>query len=166
MTTVANDVDFQRLNQLLWRYRPCLDRFEFLLEMQLTVSASGRDDWLHHVTDLLEDVASAMNDLDLEREVVLGQGRSLSELADGAPEPWPTILAEQLAHFATATSRIERLRRRNQQMIEANTAGLGQLFEAIAEAAGHSLDNGGDSYDGDGRRRSSGGSSMLFDGRF
>jgi hypothetical protein len=165
MSTVAHDVDYQRLNSLLWRYRPLLDRFEFLLEMQLLVTASARDDWLHHVTDLLDELADELNGLDLEREVVLGAGPTISSLAETAPEPWAEILTEQVAHFASATSRIGQLRRRNQQMIEASTAGLAQLFEGLAEAAGYNLSDSGDSYDGDGRRRSGGGSSLLFDGR-
>jgi hypothetical protein len=165
MITVAQDADYQRVNNLLWRYRPCLDRFEFLLEMQLMVSASGRTDWLHHVTDLLDELAETMNELDLEREVVLGTSSTISDLVDGAPEPWPTILTEQLAHFGATTTRINRLRRRNQQMMETATTGLSRLFEAIAEAAGHNVASHEDSYDGEGRLRSSGASSLLFDGR-
>lgn len=165
MSTVAPDVDPQRLNALLWRYRPLLDRFEFLLEMQLNVAASGRDDWLHHVTDLLEELAVQLNQLDLEREVALGAGATVSEVAARSPEPWSSILGEQVAHFQATTARVERLRRRNQQMFEASTAGLSRLFDGLAEAAGHGAMERGDSYDGEGRRRTSGTGSLLFDGR-
>ena len=165
MSTVAQDVDYQRLNALLWRYRPLLDRFEFLLEMQLMVAGTGRTDWLHHVTDLLDQLAVELNGLDLEREVVLGAGPTISALGEGAPPPWDGILTEQLAHFASITARIDRLRRRNLQALESGSAGLSKLFDGLAEAAGHSLTDNGDSYDGEGRRRTGGSGSVLFDGR-
>lgn len=165
MSTVAQDLDYQRLNSLLWRYRPLLDRFEFLLEMQLMVASTARTDWLHHVTDLLDALAIELNSLDLEREVVLGGGPTITSLAETAPDPWQTILTEQVAHFTSATARIDRLRRRNLQMVQSSTAGLNQLFQSLAESAGHTVTDGGDSYDGEGRRRSQGAGSLLFDGR-
>ncbi|MGF1599686.1 MAG: hypothetical protein ACFCVK_22695 [Acidimicrobiales bacterium] len=164
MTSLAADVDLQRVNKLLWRYRPCLERFEFLLEMQLMVAASGRQDWLVQLADLLDDVATLVSTLDLERETVLGTGITLSELADGAPEPWPEILAEQQAYLAATTARIGRLRHRNIQALEEGAAGLSKLLEAIAEAAGQPLATT-DSYGGDGRRRPDGAAGVLFDGK-
>ena len=48
-------VDLGQLNQLLWQYRPLLERFEFLLEVQLMVTASGRQDWQRHMADLFQE---------------------------------------------------------------------------------------------------------------
>jgi hypothetical protein len=165
MSTLVADIDYNRLNSLLWRYRACLDRFEFLLEIQLAVTASGRPEWQHHMADLLDELAANIGRLDLERAVVIGDHLNLGELAAGAPEMWSAILAEQQAHLAVATAQVSRLRQRNEQAITAGAAGLQRLIEAIAEASGARGANGPDSYGGDGRIRATGGSSLLFDGR-
>lgn len=164
MSSLATGVDYQRLNNLLWRYRPCLDRFEFLLEMQLMVTASGRQDRLVQMADLLDDVAQIISTLDLEREIALPSGVSLSELAETAPEPWDEVLIEQQAYLASATARVSRLRQRNTKAIEEGAAGLNQLLETIAEATGQASPTV-DSYGEDGRRRQENGSAILFDGR-
>ncbi len=165
MSSVGPDFDYNRLNQLLWRYRPWIDRFEFLLEMQLMVSGSGRQDWLHHLADLLDDVSRAIGGLDLERDILLGAGLTLSDLATTAPDPWPEILTEQQAHLAAATSRVHRLRVRNQQALETGAEGISRLLGSIAEATGQLSKAGGDSYDDTGRVHQEGGSALLFDGR-
>jgi hypothetical protein len=166
MSSLAADIDFNRLNSLLWRYRTVLDRFEFLLEMQLAVSASGRQEWQHHMADLLDDLAHTIGTLDLEREIVLGDGVTLTDLAANAPEMWSTILVEQQTHLTRATAHIGRLRQRNQHAIEAGAAGLARLVDAIAEASGMAAGPSAESYGEDGRMRHEGGSALLFDGRF
>ncbi len=182
MSTLAADVDYNRLNNLLWRYRTSLDRFEFLLEMQLMVTASGRQEWQHHMADLLDDLAQRIGRLDLEREVLLGGELNLSALVAAAPEMWAEILTEQQAGLTTAAERVGRLRQRNEQALAAGAAGLRRLLETLAQAAagtgdaaaaghgaaGHGQGAAGastDSYGGDGRVRPPGGSPLLFDGR-
>lgn len=167
MTTLAAEIDYNRLNNLLWRYRRCLDRFEFLLEVQLGVLASGRQDWQHHMADLLGELADTIGRLDLEREILLG-GTTLSAIARSSPEMWADILAEQQGHLTTRAAAISRLRQRNEQAIAAGAAGLSRLVEAIAEANGGSAGSGPESYGEDGRLRptASGASgALLFDGR-
>jgi hypothetical protein len=165
MTALVAEVDFHRLNKLLWNYRGCFERFEFLLEVQLMVSSSGRQDWLAQLADLLDDVATTIGTLDLEREVLLGSRATLSVLASGAPEPWPAILVEQQAHFASAMARVQRLRSRNEHALEAGVAGIRRMVDAIAEAAGQAQNDIGDSYDGEGRLRHGSSATLLFDGR-
>ena len=185
MTSLAADVDYNRLNNLLWRYRNCFDRFEFLLEVQLMVTASGRQEWQHHMADLLDDLAQRIGRLDLEREVLLGGELNLSALVAGAPAMWAEILTEQQDHLTEAAARVGRLRQRNEQALEAGAAGLRRLLEALAQAAAGTGDGmgpgagnttgsgsgsgsgstGTDGYGGDGRVRPPGGSPLLFDGR-
>lgn len=164
MSSPTIELEYHRLNDLLWRYRPCLDRFEFLLEVQLMVASTGRTEWLHHVADLLDEVAQTINTLDLEREVVIGSGRTLRELAEAAPEPWSDILLDQHGHLAAAVARTSRLRDRNRRVIEVNGDGLERLLANIAEATGQGSATT-DSYDGDGRVRHDSPSTILFDGR-
>lgn len=164
MTALAS-VDYNQLNGLLWRYRPFLDRFEFLLEVQMMVTASGRQDWQHHMADLFDETAHALNELDLEREVIVGDASSLIDLATQAGDPWADILAEQQAELEAATARITALRLRNTQAIEQGAAGLQQLIEALAEANGKPQDKTGPSYGQDGRLRQGTGTALLFDGR-
>ncbi|MGH1492436.1 MAG: hypothetical protein ACRBK7_24115 [Acidimicrobiales bacterium] len=163
--TAQTSVDYNRLNGLLWRYRPYLDRFEFLLEVQLMVGASGRQSWQRQMADLFEETASMLNTLDLEREVILGDQASLSSLIADAPEPWDEILAEQQVAFEATTSRITNLRLRNNQAITEGAAGLNQLIDALVEASGQFQGKAGPSYDQDGRLQHSSASALLFDGR-
>lgn len=163
--TAQISVDFNQLNGLLWRYRPYLDRFEFLLEVQLMVSASGRQSWQRQMADLFEETAAALNTLDLEREVILGDEASLSELIADAPEPWDEILAEQQAALEAATARVSNLRVRNNQAIAEGSAGLNQLIDALVEASGQLQGKAGPSYGQDGRIQQGSATALLFDGR-
>ena len=163
--TAPGSVDYNRLNGLLWRYRPFLDRFEFLLEVQMMVTASGRQDWQHHMANLFDETAHALNELDLEREVLIGDSISLIDLAAGAGDPWEQILVEQQAELEAATARITALRLRNTQAMEQGAAGLQQLIDALAEANGQPQDKSGPSYGQDGRLQHGSGPALLFDGR-
>jgi hypothetical protein len=165
MTALASDIDYHRLNKLLWEYRACFERFEFLLEVQLMVASSARQDWQHQLADLLDEVARAIGGLDLEREVLLGSEVMLSDLAAEAPEPWPEILNEQYAHFAATVARTQRLRKRNEAALQAGMAGIRRLVDTIVEAAGQAQNDIGDSYDGEGKLRHGHGAALLFDGR-
>ncbi|MEM7339749.1 MAG: hypothetical protein AAF467_13935 [Actinomycetota bacterium] len=163
-------VDYNQLNSLLWRYRPYLDRFEFLLEVQLMVGASGRQDWQRHLADLFEEQARALATLDLEREALLGPGRSLTDLAADAPEPWGEILSEQQRDLEAITARVGRLRQRNVQALEEGMAGLTRLIDELVAAAGGagSGERAPSGYGNDGRLRvlpDAGPNAVLFDGR-
>lgn len=164
MTTLA-PVDYNRLNGLLWRYRPLLDRFEFLFEVQLMVTASARRDWQQQMADLFEETATALSALDLEREVVLPVGTSLSQVAATAPDPWGQMLTEQQAALESTTSRIGGLRERNLLAITEGAAGINKLIDALIEANGQTVDTAGPSYGQDGRLRHDSGNAVLFDGR-
>ncbi len=164
--TAHQSVDLGQLNGLLWRYRSCLDRFEFLLEVQLMVSASGRQDWQRQMADLFEETAAALNGLDLEREVVLGEGLTLRDLAGDAPDPWREILAEQRAALEATTASITGLRQRNTRALTDGAAGLNRLIDALVEASGQfQARAAGPSYGQDGRLEHGAASAMLFDGR-
>lgn len=163
--TPQTSVDFNQLNGLLWRYRPYLDRFEFLLEVQLMVSASGRQPWQRQMADLFEETAAVLNTLDLEREVMLGDSTNLTTLIAEAPEPWNEILTEQQVSLEATTARITNLRLRNNQAITEGTAGLNQLIDALVEASGQLQGSAGPSYGQDGRIQHGSVSAMLFDGR-
>lgn len=164
MTTPLT-VDLNKLNGLLWRYRPLMERFEFLLEVQMMVTASARQDWQRHMADLFEQTADALNALDLEREVLLGDSFSLNDLADDAPEPWGEILAEQQAELAASAARIAGLREKNNQAMNEGTAGITNLIDALVSAAGQNRSEAGPSYGQDGRIRQDASDAVLFDGR-
>ncbi|MEM7325637.1 MAG: flagellar export chaperone FlgN [Actinomycetota bacterium] len=163
--TAPTSVDLNRLNGLLWRYRPLLERFEFLLEVQMMVTASGRQDWQRQMADLFEETADQLNTLDMEREVMLGDSLTLADLAGDAPEPWDDILAEQQADLAATAARITGLRERNTQAMTEGSAGIGQLIDALVEASGQFQEQSGPSYGQDGRLEQRSTSAVLFDGR-
>lgn len=164
-------IDLGQLNQLLWRYRPLLERFEFLLEVQLMVTASGRQDWQRHMADLFQETADAIGAVDLQREVILGDGPtgplSLRELAADAPEPWGDILTEQHVEIEAAVTRVSELRQRNTSALSEGSAGIAQVIDALLDAAGQLQSRSADAgYGQDGRRQASDASSaVFFDGR-
>ncbi len=163
-------IDLGQLNQLLWRYRPLLERFEFLLEVQLMVTASGRQDWQRHMADLFQETADALNGLDLQREVILGDGPtgpiSLLELAGDAPDPWGDILTEQHVELEAAVRRVAELRQRNTSALSDGAAGVNQLIDALIESSGQfQPSSAGPAYGQDGRLQQSTSASVLFDGR-
>lgn len=163
-------LDLGQLNQLLWRYRPLLERFEFLLEVQLMVTASGRQQFQHHMADLFAETADALNSLDLQREVMLGHGPtgpiSLGELAADAPDPWGDILTEQQVELEAAVARVTDLRKRNTAALAEGTAGINQLIDALVESSGQFQAKGaGPAYGQDGRLQQNSSTAVLFDGR-
>ncbi len=163
-------VDLGQLNQLLWRYRPLLERFEFLLEVQLMVTAAGHQDGQRHMADLFAETADALNTLDLQREVMLGNGPtgpiSLQELADDAPDPWGEILSEQQTELEAAVNRVTELRQRNTAALAEGSAGINQLIDALVESSGQFQAKGaGPAYGQDGRLQQSSSTAVLFDGR-
>ncbi len=163
-------IDLGQLNQLLWRYRPCLERFEFLLEVQLMVTATARQDWQRHMADLFQETADALNTLDLEREVLLGDGPtgplSLRELAEDAPDPWGEILNEQAAELEAAVARVSNLRQRNTAALNEGAAGLNQLIDALLASSTKFQGKGaGPAYGQDGKLTQASSNAKIFDGR-
>lgn len=163
-------VDLGQLNQLLWRYRPLMERFEFLLEVQLMVTASGRQDWQRHMADLFNETADAINALDLQREVILGSGPngpiSLRELAADAPEPWGEILSEQQVELDAAVRRITELRQQNTSALGESVSGIHQLIDAFLASSGQLQGrDSGPAYGQDGRIQQNTSTAVLFDGR-
>jgi len=163
MNFESTGLNYGRLNNLLWNYRNWFDRFEFLLEMQLMVTSTGRQDWQHHMAELLDEVADAIGTLDLERAILLDDGSSLSQLAAEAPEVWADILTEQQAALSATASRVGALKARCEQTIDSGLAGVAQFLD---EVVGRSVEDG---YDNGGQRPQAGthrnGSSILFDGK-
>jgi hypothetical protein len=165
--TPERTIDLGRLNSLLWRYRPCLERFEFLLEVQKMVLATGRQEWQKQMADLFDEAADALNALDLEREVLLGDDLTLRDLADDVPDPWGPILTEQQVALETLTTRIADLRRQNATALTAGANNVGNLIESLLESTGQVRSSeAGPSYGSDGRTLKSGTTSaVFFDGK-
>jgi len=163
MDSTEPGLNYSRLNNLLWNYRNWFDRFEFLLEMQLLVAGTGRQDWQHHMAELLDEVADALGTLDLERALLLDDGPTLSELISSAPEVWSGILAEQQAALRSTASRVETLKARCEHAIDSGLAGVAQFLDSVV---GRNVDDG---YDNGGQRPQDHSprhnSSILFDGR-
>lgn len=149
-----------RLGELLWSYRRAMDRLEFCLEIQLRLTVDGDDRWGGHVADLVDEVSERIGLLDLERDVLLGDGpKRLSELIDIVAEPWPAILVEHEAELRASTDRIQRLMGRNELAIDEHRTALAKLSDMIAPSANTAT------YDRSGRTRRSAANAVLFDGR-
>jgi len=158
----AVEINYGPINKMLWDYRQTLERFGFLLEMQFLVLREARQDWQHHMANLLEEMAVTIGTLDLERELLLGQ-TSLADLVDEAPEPWSEILAEQYTALRSATTSLAELRERNEHVAAAGSAGITQLLDALVHR------DTTDAYDETGKKANERSQrhnvAALFDGR-
>lgn len=156
-----SNADAARVADILWQYRRQLERMEFLLETQLLLAKAGKDEYLHHIADLLNETADSLAYIDLQREVLLsdyGVALDLTNLVASAEAPWDEVIRDHQQWFAAIISRIQELSSRNKRTIEQSQITLNRLADAL---------NGSpeSSYDGSGNKVTAQSSAMLFDGR-
>lgn len=159
------EADQRTLGAMLWQYRAVLERVEFLLEAQLVFASSGRDKRLAAVSDLLEEAAETVSELDLRRELLLhgsssveGRVPSLSDLASVAEQPWSSMFLEHQRWFETCVGRIKALVDQSRRTMGTTLDLINQL---VNEESGGSI--GG--YDRAGRGVRSSSPAVLFDSR-
>ncbi len=163
-----------RLGSLLWEYRAAFDRLHFLLETQLLLIGSGRDDQLHHLVDLLDEANARIHRLDLEREILIDVGPDgarphLSQLADRVEAPWDEILREHQRAMEALVARTDDLVRRNGALIRRVRSELPDLETLLSVGTAAPAGTGRaatSTYGRSGRDESaSGGQAYLFEDR-
>lgn len=163
--TAAQDLlsedDYRELSSVLWSYRTALRRVEFLLEAQLIFARSGHTDALGVISDLLEETATTVCQLDLRRELVLpreAEEYSLADIAANVSEPWSSMFLEHRDSIAGLAAGITKL---TEQCRRAMGMTLDLIDQLVSKEA--STDDGG--YDRRGRTVRSAAPSVLFDSR-
>ncbi|PFG32219.1 flagellar export chaperone FlgN [Sanguibacter antarcticus] len=119
-------MSLQALTSVLWRERQLLELLLFKLEEEQLLLTSGRTRWLSHATREVENVLEQIREVELGRSVEsdavartlgLEAGRSLSELADKAPEPWDDLLRAHRQAFIEITHQIDSLAAGNRELL-------------------------------------------------
>ncbi len=156
-----SDDDYRELSSVLWSYRDALRRVEFLLEAQLVFARSGSSDRLGVIADLLDESATAVCQLDLRRELLMGNTaneQSLTQIADAADEPWKSMFEEHRDRIATLVAEITQL---TEQCRRAMGMTLDLIDQLLTQEA--PIDHG--VYDRQGRSPRGAAPSVLFDSR-
>jgi hypothetical protein len=91
------------LSQVLWREREMLEALAYRLEVERLVLASGRTRWLVNATRDIEDLIDDLRATEVLRAAAADEAAaalgltpnpSLAALAEAAPDPWRSILAD------------------------------------------------------------------------
>jgi flagellar FlgN protein len=119
---------FGALTTLLWREREILEHLVFrLVEQQLILSA-GLARWLPTVDGEVRAAAESLQDHEVARAFEvdllvqhfgLPPGTTLRELADVAPEPWPTMLLDHRDALLALTVEIDTVTEENRRLLTA-----------------------------------------------
>ncbi len=138
------DTLLDELTRALWNYRSGMERVEFLLEAQLLFAGAGRDERMSIIADLMDETATALGSLALQREIMLRAGwkqaPTLEQLAHWSDDPWSTILRD---HSEWLTASLDRVRALLDQcrLTRGSTEQLtDQLAELVAESSGSTSD--------------------------
>lgn len=164
-TISLNEDQLRELSSMLWNYRAGLERVEFLLEAQLLFAGTARDDRLGLIADMLNETAMAMGELDLHRELLLGDEANgaegvpnLGRLCDEADEPWATVLRDQHRWFTATVDRIGHLIAQSRMTMDTT---LDLITQMTSTVAGSPVSG----YDSHGQTVRSHTPSLLFEGQ-
>jgi hypothetical protein len=129
MMVITMDSQTKELSEfcgVLWREREVVERVLFKVLGQQLVLRSGQPRWLVAANTEIE---LAVNDLrvievlrtsqsdELGQVLGLAPGASLSQLADAAPEPWGSILAEHRDALRQLSAEIDQIVRENRGLL-------------------------------------------------
>lgn len=153
----------RELGEILWGYGDQLQRVEVLLEAQLAFASSGRDRHLGVLAGLLEEAATRIGELDLQREVLLGhdptrETPALRDLADGAEDAWSAILAD---HHRSLSETVQRI----QHLVDQNRHTMASTVELLTRMTAGLTASPVTGYDRTGQTVRSSTPAVLFDGQ-
>ena len=132
------------VSTILWRERRLLELLAFKLDAQQLLIGSGRDRWLHHATDELEDLLEELRHTELLRAVEvdavaarsgLHANPSLSELADVSPAPFDELLREHRDALRELAAEVRDRSRQNHDALARGQAAVQDLLVAATAAA-------------------------------
>lgn len=152
------------LSGVLWRERQLLELLLFKLEEEQLILTSGRTQWLGHATREVESVLDQIRTAELGRameadaaasEVGVPIGSGLRAIADAAPNPWNTLLADHHAAFVTLTDQINSLAGANRELLSASHRATRETLLSLQETV--------DTYDPRGAATASAAGARLLD---
>ncbi len=122
------------LNRVLWTYRSLLDRVELLLETQLIFASRRDDDRIGQIVELIEETATAIADVEIQREQILAvadQPPTLSQLCEELEAPWDAVFRDHQRWFAGSIDRIGRSVDQNRLTMTAAMDSITQITNGI-----------------------------------
>lgn len=131
-----------KLSQILWRERELLEHLAYKLEVERLVLATGRTQWLIHATREIEEVLATIRETEVLRASAadavaealgLPPNPSLAALAEVAPQPWPTILADHRDALVDLAREIAEVSEDNTELL---TAGYRSARETLLALGG------------------------------
>lgn len=146
------------LSELLWHERRLLELLLFTLEQEELLLASGRTQWLGHVTADVESALDRIRRVELARaveaqEVAVALGSEadagLVGLAERSPPPWDDILRDHHRDLVDVTDRIRASTRTNRDLLAASRAALQEALTALEDGMSADLRSGAGGDDDD-----------------
>jgi FlgN protein len=148
------------LTDVLWREREMLEGLLFKLTAQQMVLRSGESRWLARADAEVRAAVEGLQDFEvlraaevdlLVRHYGLPANVSLRELAETAPEPWPTVLFDHREVLRTLTFEIDAVSSHNRRLLQAGERATREALDQIV--AEGSRESGGYHFRGDAVRR-------------
>lgn len=134
----------EKLTSVLWRERELLESLLYRLEVEELIMSSGRTRWLSAAAREVEEVVSALREVEILRSVAtmeagdllgLGPDPRLSELIEAAEEPWRSILGDHRETFLALTDDIARVAQSNRALIVAGLRATQDSLFGIEQGA-------------------------------
>jgi hypothetical protein len=138
---------FGALTDVLWREREVLEGLLYKLTVQRMVLTSGEDRWLARADAEVRDAVEGLQDFEvlraaevdlLVRHYGLPANVSLRELAETAPEPWPTVLFDHREVLRTLTFEIDAVSAHNRRLLQAGERATREALDQITAAGSRS----------------------------
>lgn len=141
----AADDAFAGLSALLWHEREVLELLLFKLTAQQLILRAGELRWVAasdaEVRAALQrlrefDVLRALETQALARALGVSEDASLREVAQVAPEPWASLLADHRQALQELTAQVAATTETNRRLLESGAAAARETLAAVGALAG------------------------------
>jgi hypothetical protein len=131
---------FEALTDVLWREREVLEALLYKLTAQQMVLRSGESRWLARADAEVRAAIEGLQDFEvlraaevdlLVRHYGLPANASLRELAEAAPEPWPTVLFDHREALRTLTFEVDAVAAHNRRLLQAGEQATREALDRI-----------------------------------
>jgi hypothetical protein len=131
----------EKLSLILWRERELLTLLAFRLEMERLVLLHGRSWWLDETTRDIDGVLGELRATEVLRAVAADEvaaelgmdpNPSLATLAEVAPEPWATILADHRSAILALTAEIAEASEAARELLRNGHRSIRETMLAVA----------------------------------
>ena len=132
---------FAELSGALWRQRENLETLLFRLVAEQSIVSGGQLRWLARADDDVRRAVEALRLGEVMRAIVveqvanavgLGSDATLAVIAERAPEPWCTLLAEHRTALRELTLLVQGLTAENLRLLDAGAKAVRETLDHLA----------------------------------